>query len=80
MLIPIILLIIGLVILIVGAEGMVRGASSIAKKLGISKEEFEGILKREGKFYTAYPNDEKKLSFIYNTYRKLFKKEKLASF
>jgi hypothetical protein len=52
----------------------------IAKKLGISNEEFEAILKLPGKFYNAYPNDEKKLSFIYNTYRKLFKKEKLASF
>jgi len=36
MLLSVIFLIIGLVILIVGAEGMVRGASAIAKKLGIS--------------------------------------------
>jgi N-acetyl sugar amidotransferase len=52
----------------------------IAKKLGISQEEFEKLLQAPGKWYTDYPNDEKKLAFIYNTYRKIFKKEKLASF
>lgn len=52
----------------------------IAKKLGVSLEEFESILKLPGHYYRHYPNDEKKLSFIYDTYRKLFKKEKLASF
>jgi hypothetical protein len=52
----------------------------IAKKLGISDEEFENILLLPPHWYSDYPNDEKKLSFIYNTYRKLFKKEKLASF
>jgi len=36
MFLPILLLIIGLVILIVGAEGLVRGASSLAKKWGIA--------------------------------------------
>jgi hypothetical protein len=52
----------------------------IAKKLGVSEQEFEEILKRSPKWYTDYPNDEKRLSFIYDTYRKLFKKEKLGSF
>lgn len=52
----------------------------IAKKLGISEEEFERILNLPAKWYWDYPNDDKKLGFIYNTYRKLFKKEKLASF
>lgn len=52
----------------------------IAKKLGVSLEEFESILQKPAKFYTDYPNDEKRLSFIYDTYRKLFKKEKLGSF
>jgi N-acetyl sugar amidotransferase len=52
----------------------------IAKKLGISIEEFEEIMKLPGHYYRHYPNDEKKLSFIYDTYRKIFKKEKLASF
>jgi hypothetical protein len=52
----------------------------IAKKLGVSIEEFDDILKTPAKLYRDYPNDEKRLSFIYDTYRKIFKKEKLASF
>lgn len=52
----------------------------ISKKLGISKDEFEEIINLPGKWYWDYPNNEKKLGFVYNTYRKLFKKEKLASF
>lgn len=51
----------------------------IAKKLGISTEEFEIILKNPPKYYFDYPNNEKMLDFIYNTYRKIYKKEKLAS-
>jgi N-acetyl sugar amidotransferase len=52
----------------------------IAKKLGISIEEFEKIIDLEPHYYFDYPNDEKRLNLIYNTYRKLFKKERLASF
>ena len=52
----------------------------IAKKLGISAEEFEKIIQLPPKWYTDYPNDEKKLNFIYNSYRKLFKKDKLGNF
>lgn len=52
----------------------------IAKKLGVTLDEFEKILSIPGKWYSDYPNDEKKLKFIYDAYRKLFKKEKLGSF
>ena len=52
----------------------------IAKKLNIDIEYFNEILKSKPKWYSDYPNDEKKLSFIYDTYRKLFNKEKLANF
>lgn len=52
----------------------------IAKKLGISINEFERIISLPAKWYTDYPNDEKRLTFIYNTYRKLFNKDKLANF
>jgi N-acetyl sugar amidotransferase len=52
----------------------------IAKKLGFSIDEFEELLKLPPHWYSDYPNDEKRLTFIYDTYRKLFKKEKLASF
>ncbi len=52
----------------------------IAKKLQISIEEFERILNLPAKWFWDYPNDNKKLSFIYDTYRAIFKKDKLGSF
>ena len=52
----------------------------IAKKLQISNDEFEKILNLPPKWYWDYPNDKKKLGFIYDTYRKFYKKEKLGSF
>ncbi len=52
----------------------------IAKKLSISLEEFEQIIHSPAKWYRDYPNDEKRLGLIYNTYRRLFKKDKLANF
>jgi N-acetyl sugar amidotransferase len=52
----------------------------IAKKLSISEEEMDRIIKLPAKWYTAYPNDQKRLGKIYDLYRKIFKKEKLASF
>jgi hypothetical protein len=48
----------------------------ISKKLGISDDEFESILKLPPKWYWDYPNDERKLEFIYDVYRKLFNKGK----
>ena len=52
----------------------------VAKKLGINIQEFEKIINLPAKWYSDYPNDEKRLGFIYDTYRKIFKKEKLANF
>jgi N-acetyl sugar amidotransferase len=52
----------------------------ISKKLSISRDEFDRILSLPAKWYWDYPNDEKKLSFIYDAYRNLFKKEKLSWF
>ncbi len=52
----------------------------IAKKLQIPLEEFERIINLPAKWYWDYPNDKKKLGFIYDTYRRLFNKEKLGSF
>ena len=51
----------------------------ISKKLKISRDEFEEILALPPKWYWDYPNDDRKLRFLYSTYRKLFNKEKLAS-
>ena len=52
----------------------------IAKKLGLTLEALELIFASPAHWYTDYPNDKKRLNFIYNSYRKIFKKEKLASF
>jgi N-acetyl sugar amidotransferase len=52
----------------------------IAKKLGIEKCELERILSSPPKWYWDYPNDQRKLGFIYDTYRSIFKKEKLDRF
>jgi N-acetyl sugar amidotransferase len=52
----------------------------IAKKLGISLNEFERLIELPPKWYSDYPNDEKWLGFIYDTYRKIFRKDKLANF
>ncbi|TXB67275.1 N-acetyl sugar amidotransferase [Vicingus serpentipes] len=43
----------------------------VAKKLGITLTEFEDILALPIKTYNDYPNNEKLLTFLYNTYRKL---------
>ena len=48
----------------------------IAKKLGVEKDEFERIMRLPAKWYWDYPNDERRLGFIYDTYRRLFKREK----
>jgi len=52
----------------------------IAKKFQLTRDDFERILNLPAKWYWDYPNDQKKLSFIYDIYRKLYKKEKLSSF
>lgn len=54
--------------------------SYIAKKLQISEDELNKIIALPAKYFWNYPNDEKKLTFIYDFYRKLYKKEKLGSF
>lgn len=53
-------------------EVVEREKEFIAKKLGISKAELNEIIDRPGKYYYEYPNDEKKLNFIYNVYRRFF--------
>ena len=52
----------------------------IAKKLGISIEEFEGILNRPPKWSWDYPTDQRKLGLIYDTYRWIYRKENLDRF
>lgn len=44
----------------------------ICKKFKLSPEEFNEILSLPPKTYKEYPNDEKKLEFVYYVYRKLY--------
>jgi len=52
----------------------------ISKKLGVSRSEFEKIIRLPAKWYDDYPNDQKKLGLLYDAYRILFRKEKLDRF
>ena len=62
------------------AETLEHEKNYIAKKLGFSMDEFDEILNRSGKWYYTYPNNDSRLQFFYNLYRRLFNKEKLSSF
>ena len=44
----------------------------ICKKLEISTDEFDSIVNDSPKTYRDYPNNEKRLTFIYGMYRKYF--------
>lgn len=46
----------------------------ICKKLGITLSEFQDVMNTPPKIYRDYTNNEKRLEFIYNLYRKWFKK------
>ena len=46
----------------------------VAKKLDISLDELEEIIRQPPKTYRDYPNNEKKLEFFYRLYRKIFDK------
>lgn len=43
----------------------------VYKKLGMTAQEFQAIIDAPAKYYTDYPNDEKRLKFIYKVYYKL---------
>lgn len=57
-----------------------REIEYVAKKLSVSLSDFKNIIDLPAKWYTDYPNDEKRLGYIYDTYRKWFKKDKLGNF
>jgi N-acetyl sugar amidotransferase len=61
-------------------EVVEREIEYIAKKLGVLVQELKNIIDLQPHWYSDYPNDEKWLTYVYDTYRRLFKKEKLASF
>jgi N-acetyl sugar amidotransferase len=62
------------------AEEIDEDKHYIAKKLGIQKEELQQILCLPARWYWEYPNDERRLGFMYDTYRTIFKREKLDRF
>lgn len=53
-------------------ESVKKETEYLCKKFDISTDEFNEILSRPVKTYRDYPNNEKLLTFIYNTYRKVF--------
>jgi N-acetyl sugar amidotransferase len=61
-------------------EVMEREMAYIAKKFEISVDQLKQIIDLSPHWYHDYPNDETWLNYVYDTYRKIFKKEKLASF
>lgn len=61
-------------------ETLQRDLAFIATKLEISNSQLQRILDSPPLWYVDYPNASKFLNFIYNSYRKIYHKEKLASF
>jgi N-acetyl sugar amidotransferase len=47
----------------------------VEKKLGLNSNELENIINAPAKHYTDYPNDSKRLKFIYKVYYKLRRKK-----
>jgi N-acetyl sugar amidotransferase len=46
------------------------------KKLGISREEFSEIMKKEPKTYKSFPNQETMIKFVHKMYQKIFPKKR----
>jgi N-acetyl sugar amidotransferase len=54
------------------ATVVAREKEYMAKKFEVGLDEFEEILARPPRTYRDYPNDEKKLQFVYGVYRRFF--------
>jgi len=52
-------------------ETLVKEMLFLCKKFGLTMDEFSEIMADTPKIYRDYPNNEKRLNFIYNLYRKL---------
>lgn len=61
-------------------DELARDKRYIIKKLGISHEEMENIVRRPAKWYWDYPNDRKKLTRVYDAYRAIYGKDKMDRF
>lgn len=53
-------------------ENIESDTQYIAKKFGISREEFNACLEAPPKTFKDFPNDKNKIEWFYNLYRKLF--------
>jgi hypothetical protein len=51
----------------------------IAKKLDLTDAEFSKIIQLPAKWYWDYPNDDRRLSFFYDSYRRVMGAERLSS-
>lgn len=60
-------------------DGIKSQKQYVAKKLDIAPDELERIIALPPKWYWDYPNSERKLNFIYEGYRRLFGRPKLAN-
>jgi N-acetyl sugar amidotransferase len=49
----------------------------LCKKLQISEEELAHIIAQKPKYYTDFPNEEKRIDFIYSMYRKLYPNKRI---
>lgn len=61
-------------------DNLERDTNYVASKLEIKPQELIEIINQEASWYFDYPNSASTLNFVYNTYRKWYKKDKLASF
>jgi N-acetyl sugar amidotransferase len=56
------------------AEKITDDKKYIAKKFGISESELESYLNNPPRTFVDFPNNEKFIRFVHNTYRRIFKK------
>ncbi len=52
-------------------ESLQKEIPFLCKKFGITEQEFDSIMNEDAKVYRDYPNNEKRLNFFYDLYRKL---------
>ena len=61
-------------------EKVIKDKALVAEKLGLKPGELDQIIAAPAKWYRDYPNQEKFLGFVYNTYRRLYGKKKGYNF
>lgn len=59
------------------SEKIAADKKYLCKKLQISEEELAHIIAQKPKYYTDFPNEEKRIDFIYSIYRKLYPNKRI---